>query len=406
MLPCLIPWRIKPKGGSALLLLLAAVPLDKTGLGAATRASPPGPLLRAEGAQLRPVRAWHALRGGAYERQSVVEAMLQDAGHVSGEHDSGAATTPVGEGRGEAVDMQQSDDGLGESESEWPTDSAAPGKALGQSLPLQPGPALRDAHTDGDRGAVSANDTWVPREMRSHVNLDRALSAVFPRTERAEASEQMLDGWTKELHHAALMYERATVQRLIAQARRGLAPGAPLLVQLPGVAGKTVDALSITTGQLIEQILTEGNPFPRDSDGRVLVPPELREVGGRTGAGREDVFLWQLRIYEPFRSLISHRLVGGFDVYESDEADDDSSVRDGDGDDSMRACVDGGGGEEGGERGGGGVNAEGADHTRGDDRGKGETRAAELGARRGAGQRPHMEHLLDLELGPYRCGVV
>jgi len=60
---------------------------------------------------------------------------------------------------------------------------------------------------------------------------------------------------------------------------------------------------------------TDGMPFPRGADGRVVLPVELG--GGGTGPGECIQSGQQLCAYEPFRSLLSHHIVDGFDFYSS-----------------------------------------------------------------------------------------
>ena len=68
--------------------------------------------------------------------------------------------------------------------------------------------------------------------------------------------------------------------------------GSPIRIRLPGKDGKEVDALSMTTGQLIEHVLTAGNLLARGEDGRVVITEEMR--------GGAECFLSaeKLRVYE------------------------------------------------------------------------------------------------------------
>ena len=290
-----------------------------------------------------------ALRGGAYTlggTQSVVEAMLQDAE----QHEAGGAAVEVageqggsGNARGaeteeqgeERVQLHNEDMRDG---SEWPTDSSAPEKVIARNSEEGEWPtdssaiekvkaagAASDCLHEAEQPGSPDDDAWIeaggyPRELKHLVQLDRAISATFAPAQ-AESCETVLDSWTRQLHHAALMYERATVESLVSQARRerGLHPGSPLQVQLPGSERKTVDASSMTSGQLIEQILTNGNPLDRDARGRVIVPREFRSRDNAEGSG--GGCLERILAYEPFRSLVSHHVVDGLDFYSEDVVD-------------------------------------------------------------------------------------
>jgi hypothetical protein len=103
-----------------------------------------------------------------------------------------------------------------------------------------------------------------------------------------------IDPWTQALYDAALLYDRKAVQQLVLDAPRlrNLGAGSPICVRLPGKDCKEVDALSMTTGQLIEHVLTAGNLLARGADGRVVITEEMR--------GGAECFLSaeKLRVYE------------------------------------------------------------------------------------------------------------
>ena len=65
-----------------------------------------------------------------------------------------------------------------------------------------------------------------------------------------------IDPWTQALYDAALLYDRKAVQQLVLDAPRlrNVGAGSPIRIRLPGKDGKEVDALSMTTGQLIEHV--------------------------------------------------------------------------------------------------------------------------------------------------------
>ena len=381
-------------------------------------------------------------RGARGDPESVVGAMLQDAfadargaTPVSAGSREAGATAPEGDWpsdlsgpalpshEAEAPSSSQRPSELDSpGEGEWPTDSSAPEKrrgALGEPAPASgengspqgahdtalertsdpPAGCMRGSgaarRADEARKQTEADDEWIDKgdyadveRLRDLVRTDRALSAARGELGTGQAGS-VFDEWTQKMHNAAMMYDRTAVEELVLQAQRNNAPGAPVMVRLPCEEEKSVDALTMTTGQLIEQILTDGVGLPRGPDGRVEVWEE-----GEAGDGVDRSWLWAVkyRMYEPFRSLFSHRVVDGFDLYSSLEdepenvpwADEsrergasDAGVGQGDGQAEGDAMTDGDGGGDGGRDGGG----------------------------KGRARRLHANDLLDIELGPYRAGV-
>ena len=434
-----------------LLLLLLAAPRagDTGGSGSSperSRGQTPPARLALRGDDRRARAREYADRQLPRDAGEVVGAMLQDARQQpsSSRDASPGRSTPVA-GGGLADTERPSDDSAGapqaesmgdqDQESEWPTDSSAPqgipapaGAAAVEDMPAgtsstaaAPSPSTVRARAQDAAMGGTCDDAWLEEDghdetLRQLVRLDRALAA-HRRDGDSVGSDAPRDAWTLALYRAANHYDTEAIEELVLQAQsaRGLAPGAPVWVQLPGTEGKEVDALAMTTGQLIEQVLTGGHPLPRGQDGRVLVSSARGEAGG--DGSLNMLLMDELRLYEPIRSLLSHRLRDGFDVYSSDSSGPalEASAEEASGEGMMeedwdveaelreereRVMHDDAGSGPEVQPGGGWDDAEEA---------RAEARDLDVGHAkrrgRGRGRRPHIDDFINLELGPYRDRV-
>jgi hypothetical protein len=157
----------------------------------------------------------------------------------------------------------------------------------------------------------------------------------------------------------------------------------------------------MTTGQLIELLLTGGQALPRGQDGRVLVPSD---------SSLSLLSIEDLRVYEPFRSLLSHRVEDGQDVYSYQSSGEEEGEEEGRGggrkgrggqDASAEEMMeeDGGLGAES-EEAGPWTEAKDEDVRYPEDRVRG--RKDRVRGRKGA---PHVDDVINLQLGPYRDRV-
>jgi len=128
--------------------------------------------------------------------------------------------------------------------------------------------AVLQAQSAGMRDTKAWDDDFLsPRVMslwRKHVE------------QHARRRDAKIGELSKDLLRAAWAYDTGQVVRLLQAARKEqqLAPGAPLWVNLPGGAGRA-DATTITTGELMEALLTDGCMLERDASGRAR---PLRDV--------------------------------------------------------------------------------------------------------------------------------
>jgi hypothetical protein len=176
----------------------------------------------------------------------------------------------------------------------------------------------------------------------------------------------------------------------------------------------------MTTGQLIEQVLTGGRALPRGEDGRVLVSSD---------SSLSLLSIENLRVYEPFRSLLAHRVQDGTDVYSYHSSGEEEGEEKGEGGGGKgRGAQDASAVEMMKEDGGLGVESE-EDRERmqddanpnisqgprgGDDaepwtEAKDDDVDHDVGYPkrrvRGRGRAPDLDDLINLELGPYRDRV-
>ena len=244
------------------------------------------------------------------------------------------------------------------------------------------------------------DDAWLEQDghdevLRHLVRLDRAIAAHGRGGD--VGSEEAQDAWTLALCRAARRYDTDQVEKLVleAQRERNLPPGAPVWVRLAGEAGgKEVDALGMTTGQLIELLLTGGHPLPRGQDGRVLVSSD---------SNLSLLSIENLRVYEPFRSLLAHRVQDGTDVYSYESSGEEEGEEEGRGGGKKeRGAQDASAQEMMEEDGGLGVESE--EEGRWTEAKDDDVRYPKRRVR-GRGRAPHVDDLINLQLGPYRHRV-
>jgi hypothetical protein len=352
----------------------------------------------------RKVRAReYADRQQLREAGGVVGAMLQDYRQSLSSRPPGPSSRPADRGRADreslrdnaAHGVQRAGSRQGQ-ESEWPTDSSAPERmcaaASASDAALSPGaPCAARAPPD---------DAWLEQDghdevLRHLVRLDRAIAAHGRGGD--VGSEEAQDAWTLALCRAARRYDTDEVEKLVLQAQcvRDLPPGAPVWVRLPGEGGgKEVDALGMTTGQLMELLLTGGQALPRGQDGRVLLSSD---------SSLSLLSIEDLRVYEPFRSLLSHRVEDGQDVYSYQSSAEEEGEEEGRGGGSKgRGAQDVSAEEIMEEDGGLGVESEEAGPWT---KAKDEDVRYPKGRVRGRKGAPHVDDVINLQLGPYRNRV-